>query len=336
MNGGETHMFRKLIFLLFLYIAYVFVSPIVQSFNFDDGFNYNELENWAEEYLFRSYDMTSIEAVNSTQTQYVEYMLGQSLTQDGHDVVDSEYVGEFRVIQQNDHFRMILVNDGVVTGGYTNSSNVAFDRINIEGLYQSDIREIYGEPETRVRRGMKRMNVSNDEYDVYDLGDRLVYFFYDVHLDYKTNGLLIFYKDEYTQFEDLYNHPSAFDNARMLFHLVNSTRQEYGYNILQLDELAANAALDHSKDMAAKGYFEHVSPEGVALKDRLLRNNVQFRFAGENIAMGHTSAIFVHHSLLNSVDHRRNLLHPDFTHLGVGVSYNEESIPYYTENYVQK
>lgn len=329
-------MFRKLIFLLMLYVTIVFISPVVQSLNFDDGFSYSELENWAEEYLFRSYDMTSIEAVNSTQTQSVEYMLGQSLTQEGHDVVDSEYEGEFRIVQQNDHFRMILVNDGIVTGGYTNSTNVAFDRINIEGLYQSDIREIYGEPETRVRRGMKRMNVKSDEYDVYDLGDRIVYFFYDVHLDYKANGLLIFYKDEYTHFENLYNHPAVEDNERMLFYLVNATRQEYGYRILERDDTAAYAAAEHSIDMAENDYFEHVSPSGVTLKDRLIRNNVQFRFAGENIAMGHTSSIFVHHSLLNSIDHRRNLLHPDFTHLGVGVSYSDEDIPYYTENYVQK
>lgn len=329
-------MIRKLIFLLFAYVSFLFVSPIIESFDFEDGFNYNTFENWAEENLYRTYDMTSIEEVNSTQTQSVEYMLGQTLTQEGHDVLESEYVGDFRVVQQNDHFRMILVNDGVVTGGYTNSSNVAFDHINIQGLYQKDIREIYGEPETRLRRGLKRMNVENDEYDVFDLGDRIVYFFYDIHKDYVVNGMLIFLKEEYTMFESLYNHPSEENNERMLFYLVNATRQEYGYSILQRDETAEDAAKGHSIDMATNGYFEHVSPEGISLKDRLVESEVSFIFAGENIATGHTSSIFVHHSLLNSIDHRKNLFHPDFTHLGVGVAYSDTGIPYYTENYVQK
>ncbi|MFC3900965.1 CAP domain-containing protein [Aliicoccus persicus] len=329
-------MIRKLIFLLFAYVFYLFVTLIIQSFDFDEGFSYNAIQSWAEEYVYQTYDMTIIEEVNSNQTQSIEYMLGQTLDLEGHDVLESEYVGDFRVIQQNDHFRMVLVKDGVVTGGYTNSSNVAFDRINIEGLFQSDIREIYGEPESHLRRGMKRMNVQNDEYDVFDLGDRIVYFFYDIHRDYAANGMLIFMKDEYTIFDSLYNHPSEENNERMLFYLVNATRQEYGYSILQRDETAVDAARGHSIDMATNNYFEHVSPSGVVLKDRLQASNVAFRFAGENIATGHTSSIFVHHSLLNSMDHRKNLLHPDFTHLGIGVAYNELDVPYYTENYVQK
>lgn len=329
-------MIRKLIFILVMYVSYIFISPIVQSIDFEEGLNYNTLENWAEEYLYQSYDMTNIEEVNSTQTQSVEYMLGQSLTQEGHDVLDSEYVGDFRVVTQNDHFRMILVNDGIVTGGYTNSSNVAFDHINIQGLFQSDIREIYGEPEKRLRRGMKRMNVDNDGYDVYDLGDRIVYFFYDAHQDNLVNGMLIFLKDEYTIFDSLYNHPSEADNERMLYYLVNATRQEYGVGFLERDQTADDAAKRHSEDMALRGYFEHVSPDGGMLKDRLVNSQVSFRFAGENIATGHTSSIFVHHSLINSMDHRKNLLHPDFTHLGVGVAYSDSEIPYYTENYVQK
>src|SRR5699024_7708839 len=61
-----------------------------------------------------------------------------------------------------------------------------------------------------------------------------------------------------------------------------------------------------------------------------------YRLAGENIAMGHTSPIFSHHSLMNSKEHRVNTLNDSYTHLGIGVDYNADEVPYYTENYIKK
>src|SRR5699024_12517207 len=81
---------------------------------------------------------------------------------------------------------------------------------------------------------------------------------------------------------------------------------------------------------------DHDSPDGRTLKDRLINGSVEFRLAGENIATGHTSPIFAHHSLLNSPSHRVNVLNDNFNHLGVGIEYNSDNIPYYTENYIQK
>ncbi|MFK4997104.1 CAP domain-containing protein [Bacillus sp. N9] len=36
---------------------------------------------------------------------------------------------------------------------------------------------------------------------------------------------------------------------------------------------------------------------------------------------------------MNSLGHRENILKPDYTFLGVGVAFNDESQPYYTENF---
>ena len=39
---------------------------------------------------------------------------------------------------------------------------------------------------------------------------------------------------------------------------------------------------------------------------------------------------------MNSLGHRENILKPDYKFLGVGVAFNAESQPYYTENFFSK
>ena len=39
---------------------------------------------------------------------------------------------------------------------------------------------------------------------------------------------------------------------------------------------------------------------------------------------------------MNSKGHRENILQPDFQYLGVGVAFNSESHPYYTQNFYAK
>jgi uncharacterized protein YkwD len=55
--------------------------------------------------------------------------------------------------------------------------------------------------------------------------------------------------------------------------------------------------------------------------------------AGENLAYGQFSSIFAHEGLMNSLGHRENILRKDYEYLGVGVAFNDESQPYYTENF---
>ncbi|MHC0552615.1 CAP domain-containing protein [Salinicoccus sp. CNSTN-B1] len=50
---------------------------------------------------------------------------------------------------------------------------------------------------------------------------------------------------------------------------------------LSWDEAASKAALGHSRDMVEKNYFNHDSPDGVTLKDRLESADVSYRMAGK-------------------------------------------------------
>lgn len=329
-------MSGKLFFIIFIYIVSTILAPAVHSYNFKEGLNREYAVEWLETYVYPTYDMSTIHEINSAQTQDIEVAMESEYDISGQEVLGSEYAGEFVVEEDYGRFRMVLVNDGLVTGAYTNSDDVSIDNINIEGMDRESVREAYGEPEESIKKGWKRLRVDSNEYAVYDLKDRYVYFFYDLHEDDKVNGTLVVMKEEVETGKELYNHPEAADNSRMNHVLVNATRYEYGVKPLEAYEEAGMAAQGHSEDMAENNYFNHDSPDGETLKDRVEEAGVQYRMAGENIAMGHTSPIFSHHSLMNSMEHRVNTLKPAFTHLGTGTAYNDEDIPYYTENYIQK
>jgi uncharacterized protein YkwD len=65
------------------------------------------------------------------------------------------------------------------------------------------------------------------------------------------------------------------------------------------------------------------------VSDRFLSRDVPFRLAGENIAAKYIDGVASVEGWLNSEGHRHNLLHEEFTHLGVGVFQD-----YYTQNFM--
>lgn len=46
--------------------------------------------------------------------------------------------------------------------------------------------------------------------------------------------------------------------------------------------------------------------------------NISYQYAGENIAQN-TGVNKAHTALMNSSGHRKNILNPNFTHLGIGI-----------------
>ncbi|MFB9861302.1 CAP domain-containing protein [Salinicoccus siamensis] len=329
-------MIRKVFMIVILYFVWMFTAPVLQSYDFEEGMELSYLRGWLEENIYPSYNMDKIHQVNSDQTQEVEIALDNEYDTTGKEHIGSEYEGEFYIESEPGVFHMVLVKDQRVVGAYTNSGDVSVETINIEGLEREQVDSIYGTPESTIKKGWKRLRVDNEEYAVYDINGTYVYFFYDLHKSDQVNGLLVVDKEAFGESSALYNHPEPADNSKMNHLLVNATRQEYGLEPLSWDEAASKAALGHSSDMVEKDYFNHDSPDGVTLKSRLESADVSYRMAGENIAMGHTSPIFSHHSLMNSPPHRENTLKASFTHLGVGTAYNEENVPYYTENYIRK
>ncbi|WP_164984939.1 CAP-associated domain-containing protein [Ammoniphilus sp. CFH 90114] len=117
---------------------------------------------------------------------------------------------------------------------------------------------------------------------------------------------------------------------RQILDLVNVTRSSQGLHPLLWNEQAAKVARAHSKDMLSNQYFDHISATtGLSPFDRLKKQGVKYRMAGENIAAGYRDAIEVHHGWMNSLGHRQNILQADFTTLGVGVEGE-----YFTQKFV--
>ncbi len=100
--------------------------------------------------------------------------------------------------------------------------------------------------------------------------------------------------------------------------LVNEARREQGLRPLQADPEIVPVARAHSRDMFARGYFSHITPEGADPFDRLRRSGVRFRTAGENLAVARSLSM-AHQGLLDSPGHRANIMQPAFGRVGIGI-----------------
>ncbi|MFN6995891.1 MAG: CvpA family protein [Aquincola tertiaricarbonis] len=105
--------------------------------------------------------------------------------------------------------------------------------------------------------------------------------------------------------------------AQMLV-LVNQARQRQGLKPLAADPAATEVARAHSRDMFARSYFSHITPEGRDPFDRMRAGQLRYLAAGENLALARTLGM-AHQGLMDSPGHRANILRPAFGRVGIGV-----------------
>ena len=110
---------------------------------------------------------------------------------------------------------------------------------------------------------------------------------------------------------------------------VNGERAKTGCDPLTMDPKLAQAAQDHSTDMAERDYFDHTTPEGLTFADRIV--NAGYPTPGaENIAVGQQNAEDVMDAWMNSDGHRANILNCDLKTIGVGLA---EDGMYWTQDF---
>lgn len=100
--------------------------------------------------------------------------------------------------------------------------------------------------------------------------------------------------------------------------LVNAEREQAGLRPLAADPGTVDVSRAHARDMFARGYFAHETPEGATPFDRLRAAGIRFRAAGENLALAPTLQR-AHDGLMKSPGHRANILQPAFGRLGIGI-----------------
>ncbi len=105
-----------------------------------------------------------------------------------------------------------------------------------------------------------------------------------------------------------------------LVALTNTDRAENNLGALIEDQRLAAAAQLKADDMAAKGYFAHVTPEGYQPWHWLEQVGYDYTYAGENLAVNFTDSEEVEEAWMNSPTHRANIVKPEYTHVGIATA----------------
>ncbi|MBM4275843.1 MAG: CAP domain-containing protein [Deltaproteobacteria bacterium] len=121
-------------------------------------------------------------------------------------------------------------------------------------------------------------------------------------------------------------HPRALEKE--VFRLTNEARRKNHLSSLVGDDALVAAARRHSDDMMKRDFFDHVNPDGKTPKDRFAEKSMVPARVGENIMKGSrhdpsdikTMARVIVDGFMTSPGHRANILNPEYTHLGVGVT----------------
>ena len=114
--------------------------------------------------------------------------------------------------------------------------------------------------------------------------------------------------------------------------LTNAERAADGCEPVRTDERLRTAARGHSQDMATHDYFDHTGRDGRSPFDRM-RDAGYPDGAGENIAYGYRTPADVMAGWMGSDGHRQNLLNCSHRAIGVGLAYDGDGRPYWTQNF---
>jgi uncharacterized protein YkwD len=74
----------------------------------------------------------------------------------------------------------------------------------------------------------------------------------------------------------------------------------------------------YSTKMLAEGFFSHVDRQGNTPFDRMTAGDVEYKSAGENLALAPT-LLMAHQGLMNSPGHRANILKAEYGTVGIGI-----------------
>jgi uncharacterized protein YkwD len=109
--------------------------------------------------------------------------------------------------------------------------------------------------------------------------------------------------------------------------LHNQIRARNGLPTLKSNAKLRRAAEGHSAEMVARRYFDHTSPTGSTMVDRILASGYvradQGWLLGENLEWGTGSLSTPRGALdawMNSAGHRANILKRGYRHMGVGIT----------------
>ncbi len=133
---------------------------------------------------------------------------------------------------------------------------------------------------------------------------------------------LTFYVDEKisTTYESQWppHEQSIDDLAEYMFGLINHARARHGLKPFERSRKLDLIAERHSLNMKEEVFVGHISKRSGTTANRLDHHGVLRSSHGENVALN-SSVTDAHRGLMESLGHRRNLLSPRFTKVGLSV-----------------
>ncbi|MDW0110073.1 CAP domain-containing protein [Sporosarcina aquimarina] len=237
------------------------------------------------------------------------------------------------------NFVMVSFDESNRVGALYTNDDLLSSTIGVTyGAEKADVRKALGQPLTKMRKGLNLFVLQEDEgMDLFKIEDVYAYVFYDLHQNSQVTAVELVSVALENKKKSLYaDRSEALRNGfeRQLFDLTNAARVRHGRSILDWDNAVAGTGRKHSTDMAENDYFAHDNLQGLSPFDRIKDDGIRFKRAGENLAYGQSSSIFAHEGLMNSKGHRENILLKDYSSLGVGVSFNKDMQPYFSEEFL--
>lgn len=253
---------------------------------------------------------------------------------------------------EDQYIQFGIENQQVVTI-YATGPNISIDPVSIGDPYEKvmDRFPLSEQPVYTSGRNQYEFKLSEEDVETRPLIQLNAGTFMQLYVDQFTSRIssvrlltgdvLIRHQSyEMTYFGELPSIPDLDDDEwraiekareRQIFDITNVIRKRHGLRELEWDSQVSEVAYHHSMDMAKNKYFSHFTLGGDGLKERLEKGEIFYLSAGENIAAQYQDAPAVMEGWMNSEGHRKAMLNPDYTHLGVGV-YRD----YYTQNFLQK
>lgn len=105
-------------------------------------------------------------------------------------------------------------------------------------------------------------------------------------------------------------------NSQLLLADTNTQRASQNEPALHINSALTAAAQAKANDMAAKGYWSHVSPDGTQPWSFIESAGYNYQAAGENLAYGFGTSEQVVSAWMNSPEHRANVLGASYQDVG--------------------
>lgn len=237
------------------------------------------------------------------------------------------------------HYIQFGINNGKIIAVKTNSIRWSTkEGISPLSSYQ-DVIQAYGVSQQQYHHGGATFidrRILEHELVQYIMDIYTVTFFFDKHNGGTVCGIELYMNNQITSKQLSKTQWAEFviSNEKQLFDLTNAFRAVHGLSPLLWDSRVTIVARNHSKDMLTKGYFSHNNNEGQPPFERLQDYGISFIIAGENIVAGYQDPLNSFHALINSKEHRDNILNSSFRKLGVGFASQELYNTYFTQKFI--